>query len=121
MCLTRTRCTTSPHAAELNAAEVLKSFGFTDAKATTGGADGGIDVRASRALAQVKWRGGVAGRPALQQLVGAAAGETGKALFFFSASGYSQQAVQYADQHDIGLFTYDPLGRVEAVNLAASG
>lgn len=61
---------TTPHQAELNAADKMKSWGFTDAVATTGGTDGGIDVRSSRALAQVKWKGGAAGRPEMQQLYG---------------------------------------------------
>ncbi|WP_440717520.1 hypothetical protein [Gordonia oryzae] len=42
------------HQAELNGAAVLRDMGFADAKATTGGADGGIDVRSRRAYAQVK-------------------------------------------------------------------
>ena len=109
---------TSPHHAELNAAEKMRSWSFTDAVATTGGADGGIDVRSSRALAQVKWKGAVAGRPELQQLYGAAAGGP-QQLFFFSASGYSDQAIQYADQVGIMLMTYDPLGSVEGVNTTA--
>lgn len=50
------------HQAELNAAKAMRSFGFVDAVATTGGADGGLDVRSVRALAQVKWRGGTTGK-----------------------------------------------------------
>ncbi|MDI9934695.1 restriction endonuclease [Rhodococcus sp. IEGM 1351] len=110
---------TTAHEAELNAALVMKSWGYTDAVATTGGADGGIDVRSSRALAQVKWRGGAAGRPEMQQLYGSRAADTSKALFFFAASAYSDQAVQYADQVGIGLFIYDPVGAVTAVNKVA--
>ncbi|WP_064444444.1 restriction endonuclease [Rhodococcus sp. YH3-3] len=111
---------TTPHEAELNAAEKMKSWGFTDAVATTGGADGGIDVRSSSALAQVKWKGGAAGRPEMQQLYGARGTDTKKALFFFAASSYSKAAVAYADEVGIGLFTYDPLGEVTAVNAQAA-
>lgn len=112
------RYITTPHEAELNAAEVMRSWGYEDAVATTGGADGGIDVRSSRALAQVKWKGGVTGRPDVQNLYGARGNGTQR-LFFFSASGYSDQAVAYADDVGIGLFTYDPSGVVEAVNSVA--
>ncbi|MCA4995111.1 restriction endonuclease [Tsukamurella tyrosinosolvens] len=105
------RYITTPHEAELNAAEVMRSWGYEDAVATTGGADGGIDVRSSRALAQVKWKGGVTGRPDVQNLYGARGNGTQR-LFFFSASGYSDQAVAYADDVGIGLFTYDPSGAV---------
>ncbi|NIL77114.1 hypothetical protein RhoFasB10_03252 [Rhodococcus sp. B10] len=54
----------------------------------------------------------------MQQLYGAAAGGSQR-LFFFSASGYSDQAIQYADQVGILLMTYDPLGEVDGVNQAA--
>lgn len=106
------------HEAELRAADNLKRWGFSDAVATTGGTDGGIDVRSKRALAQVKWKGGATGRPDCQRLVGARGNGT-EQLFFFSASGYSAQAIEYADQVGMALFTYDPVGAVEAVNPAA--
>ena len=109
---------TTPHQAELNASERIKAWGFRDAVATTGGSDGGIDVRSKRALAQVKWKGGVIGRPDVQNLYGARGAGT-QQLFFFSASGYSDQAIEYADQVGIMLMTYDPLGAVEGVNQAA--
>lgn len=108
----------TPHEAELNAQDQMRSWGFDDAVATTGGADGGIDVRSSRALAQVKWKGGVTGRPDIQNLYGARGAGT-QQLFFFSASGYSDQAVEYANQVNILLMTYDPLGAVEGVNQPA--
>ncbi|WP_139319467.1 restriction endonuclease [Gordonia sp. CNJ-863] len=109
---------TTPHQAELNAQDQMRSWGFVDAVATTGGSDGGIDVRSSRALAQVKWKGGVTGRPDVQNLYGARGAGT-EQLLFFSASGYSDQATTYADQVGILLMTYDPLGAVEGVNPAA--
>lgn len=108
----------TPHEAELNAQDQMRSWGFGDAVATTGGADGGIDVRSSRALAQVKWKGGVTGRPDIQNLYGARGAGT-QQLFFLSASGYSDQAIEYANQVNILLMTYDPLGAVEGANQPA--
>ena len=96
----------------------MKAWGFPDAVATNGGSDGGIDVRSSRALAQVKWKGGATGRPDIQNLVGARGNGT-QQLIFFSASGYSQQAIAYANEMNVLLMTYDPLGEVEGVNQAA--
>ena len=93
---------TTAHAAELNAAKTMRSWGYTDAQATTGGSDGGIDVRGRRVLAQVKWRGGVAGRPDLLRLVGARGNDRDKQLMLFAASGYSKQAVAYATQMKVG-------------------
>lgn len=108
----------SPHAAELNAQALMRSWGYLDAVAGAGGADSGIDVRSKRALAQVKWKAGVTGRPDCQRLVGARGNGT-EQLFFFSASGYSAQAIEYADQVGMALFTYDPVGAAEPVNPAA--
>lgn len=108
----------TPHQAELNAQDQMRIWGFADAVATTGGSDGGIDVRSARALAQVKWKGGVTGRPDVQNLYDARGAGT-QQLFFFSASGYSDQAVKYADQVSVMLMTYDPLGAVEGVNQSA--
>ncbi|WP_411157656.1 restriction endonuclease [Nocardia puris] len=58
----------TPQEAERNAAARMREMGFADAAVTAGGADGGVDVRASRAIAQVKWRGGMVSRPEVQKL-----------------------------------------------------
>jgi hypothetical protein len=94
-------------------------LGYLDAGTTTGGADGGIAVRSSRALAQVKWKGGVAGSPDINLLFGARSTVTSKQLFFFAASDYGKTAVTYADQVGIALFTCDPVGKVEPSNQVA--
>jgi hypothetical protein len=65
---------TTPHQAELNASERMKAWEFPDAVALAGGSDGGINVRSKRALAQVKWKGSVTGRPDVQNLDGARCG-----------------------------------------------
>ncbi|MGS2811525.1 restriction endonuclease [Nocardia sp. MW-W600-9] len=105
-----------PQQAEQNAAVQMRAMGFTDAVVTANGADGGIDVLSSSALARVKWRGGAVSRPDVQQLFGARGSEFGKALLFFAASDYSQPAVEYADQHSIALLIYHPTGQVEPRN-----
>lgn len=107
---------TTPKDAELNAAAVMRSWGYLDAVSPEHGADGGIDVRSSKALAQVKFRGVKAGRPEIQNLVGAASGDRTRALLFFDFKGYSPQAVQYANQMGIGLYVYDASGAVWSVN-----
>lgn len=107
------------HQAELNAVEVVKSRGYLDAVETTGGADGGTDVRFSRALALVKWNGGVASSPDMNRLFRARGTDTAKQLFFFAVSDYSTATIQHADQVGIALFTYDPVGTVEPSNQVA--
>lgn len=77
---------TTPAAAELNAAQQMRALGYSDAVAVPGGPDGGIDVRSSRAVAQVKWRAGQVGRPEVQRLYGARAHEQHKEMWFFAAS-----------------------------------
>lgn len=112
-------------AAERNAAQWMRGNGFSDARQQSGNHDGGVDVRAGKALAQVKHHAHPVGRPALQALVGARMLGT-QDLLFFSLSGYTQGAIQYAGDMSIALFTYDaysgavrPLNRV-ARNLAAA-
>lgn len=106
----------TPQDAERNAAIRMRELGFSDSEVTTGGADGGVDVISGAALAQVKWRGGVVGRPEIQNLYGARGVDTSRRLLFFAASGYSAHAIEYAEATDVALFTYEPDGRISAVN-----
>jgi hypothetical protein len=86
----------------------MKGNGWRDARVTSGGADGGIDIRARGAVAQVKrWQKKV-GRPDVQRLLGVATAERAKAIFF-SSGGYSADAARFADQNGIALFTVCPV------------
>jgi hypothetical protein len=100
--------------AEQNAANWMRYLGFPDARITTGGSDGGVDVTASGAIAQVKFEASQVGRPALQRLVGARGLRHETQLLFFSGAGYSQQARTYADEVEMALFVYNLDGRVTA-------
>jgi hypothetical protein len=97
----------------------MRHWGYSDASVTPGGPDSGIDVVASDALAQVKYETAHVGRPALQRLVGARDEGDPRPLLFFSASGYSSAAVDYADKRRIALFTYAVDGRMSPVNAPA--
>jgi hypothetical protein len=105
-------------AAESLAVEWMREHGYPDAHATPGGADGGIDVRAQGALAQVKFRGAVTGRPVLHSLVGAR-GRGVEQLLCFSGTGFSEPAIAYANELDLALFTFNPAGVVTPVNAQA--
>ena len=107
---------TTPEAAETIAAARMREFGYSDARVTGRGADGGMNVVSARAEAQVKQESYQTGRPALQRLYGARGDDRSRDLLFFSAAGYSRQAVAYADTVGIALFTYDVLGRIAAAN-----
>lgn len=109
----------TPHDAEVNAAAQMRAMGFTDAAVTVAGADGGIDVRSHRAVAQVKLHSKPTGRPDLQRLFGARGADTSKGLLFFTLAGYSAAAIEYANQVDMALFTYSLDGGVRAINRPA--
>lgn len=89
----------------------MRYWGYDDAVVTTSGADGGIDIQSSEAVAQVKHQAAPVGRPALQRLVGARE-DPSHELFFFSASAFATPAVEYADQRAIALYTYGPYGEM---------
>lgn len=99
--------------AEVNAARLMKTWGYLDAKVTVGGADSGLDVISRDAVAQVKHHSKPVGRPELQRLVGASQGAR---MIFFSRSGYSTHAVKFADTCEMALFSYDIAGFAHPVN-----
>lgn len=115
----QTRQITSWQEAELNALEWMRAAGFADARLTAAGADEGLDIRSSTAVAQVKYEARDVGRPHLQRLVGARGRRIDLQLLFFTGARYTDQAVAYANGMDIALFQYGLDGRVQPVNAAA--
>lgn len=105
----------TPHDAEQTAAAWMRWMGFPDAAVTPIGTDGGIDVHSSMAVAQVKTETVPVGRPALQRLLGVAHAE-GKDGLFFSLSGYTAQALEWAERVELPLFTFDYQGVVVPAN-----
>ncbi|MFJ4233765.1 restriction endonuclease [Cellulosimicrobium cellulans] len=106
----------SPQDAEEFAAVHLRGLGYDDAVRTPTGPDGGVDVRSSRALAQVKQTATQVGRPDVQRLVGARGREHHLDLVFYSAVGYSRPAIEYGEHMGVALFVYDAAGEVTAAN-----
>jgi hypothetical protein len=103
--------------AELVAVEHMQHLGFTDAHPTQSGPDGGLDVIATNAAAQVKLHAVPAGSPAVQQLAGAAYMFQHK---LFYATAYSPEAVRWADEASIALFRLTEFSGVEPLNRAAA-
>ena len=89
--------------AEELAAIELRRRGFYDAQRTPPGADGGFDVEGRGLVAQVKYLAAPVGREAIQRLAGA--NTHGARMAFFSRSGYTRTAREFADVADIALFT----------------
>lgn len=94
-------------------------MGYTDAALTGGGADGGVDVVAREAVAQVKAEARPSGRPVVQQLAGVAWHENKQPLFF-SLGGFSNEAVEWADDAEVALFSFDLTGEAVPANHIAS-
>ena len=108
------------HQAETFAAAHMVELGFDDANVTPPGADGGVDVTARGARAQVKhFANGPVGAPAVQRLIGAASG-TAHGLFY-SLTGYTAAAVRLAEESGTALFSYSITGDVEPWSAAGRG
>lgn len=107
-----------PSDAERAAVVWMRYWGWVDAKETGAGTDAGKDVVAKDAIAQVKAHMNPIGRPDLQNLYGVAAAEDKQGLFF-SLTGYTTQALEWAEQVDLPLFRFDLQGVPEPVNRAA--
>lgn len=112
------RLLTSADDAERYARDYLVHLGYTDARVTGAGPDGGVDVQSSRAVAQVKMEAVKSGAPYVQALFGIAAlrGVTG---IFFSLAGYTTKAVEFADQAGLLLFQFMFDGSVAPASAAA--
>lgn len=110
---------TSWQDAERAACAWMRRSGYPDAALTPAGPDGGVDVRASAAVAQVKFEGGQAGIEKVQRFVGAAGRNRANLdLLFFSASGFTKTAAAYAESEEVALFVMGPYG---AMRPASSG
>lgn len=105
--------------AEDAAAAFVRSLGFREATATPVGADAGLDVVGSGVAAQVKTQLPPVGRPAVQRLRGAALDVPVR--LFFSTSGYTTAAIDYADEAGVALFNLDGNLSAFAVNSEAVG
>ena len=101
--------------AEHLAVSHMRQLGFEDAVATRTSGDGGVDVVAKFAVAQVKhYQTGAIGAPAVQQLRGAA--HKVRWPLFYTSLGYTPAAVSFADEAGVALFVYSAQGGVRAFN-----
>lgn len=95
---------------ELIAMSWMQFWGEHDAVATQFSGDGGVDVLSSNFGAQVKFYSNKpVGRPEVQALVGAAAGHGVRPVFFAYSTGYTSEALQWAQDMDVACFTFLPL------------
>lgn len=109
----------SPRKAEEIAAAWLRRLGYPDALVTRAGPDDGKDAESFGAVAQVKWEASPTTAPEVRKAVGA--GKSGQARFFFSRSGYTKPALQWATdlEHPVQLFIMGDDGNILACNYRA--
>jgi len=104
--------------AEEVTARWLRKAGCRRVSLTGGSADGGIDVVTLDWAVQVKHTTKRVGRPAVQQLVGAAL-SLGLEPALFSTSGFSKPACEYAIDHNVALFELALDGTARGINRPA--
>lgn len=107
--------------AERHAARWMIYLGYADAAVTPAGPDGGIDVVAGKAIAQVKAEGYQTGSPVIRQLAGltVAGPHRKKDMLFFSTFGYSRDALSTAEELGVALFRFADGGEAVAKSSAA--
>ena len=103
---------------EVAARDWLLFLGFTDARLTKQGPDGGIDVFGSRCVVQVKMEAKPTSPHVVQAIFGIGQ-KQGKQALVFSLSGFTKKAVEFADSADVPLFTFDLQGEPAPANGAA--
>ncbi|MEU0563749.1 hypothetical protein [Dactylosporangium sp. NPDC006015] len=106
--------------AEINAVDWLRWLGHPDAGRTTGGAGDGVDVRGAGMAARVQCDGAPVGDQALRELLGAAQHAPGE-RYCFSDAGFTRDAVSFADDIGMALFTFSTVdGLITPANEAAT-
>lgn len=93
--------------AERLACKWLISRGYRDAAVTAAGADGGVDIRSRKVVAQVKHQVKAVGVAEVQRLAGIA-GHDGKKGFLFSSGGFTRPAIERAKAMGVILVTFEP-------------
>ena len=96
----------SDEGAEALVAQWMRWLGVFDAEVTKFVGDGGIDVESSRYIAQVKNFRGNVGIAAIRELAGVASVD-GRTPLFFTSGDYPKDALIWAQNAGIYLFTYD--------------
>ncbi|MDT6982683.1 restriction endonuclease [Streptomyces lusitanus] len=104
--------------AELAAVDHMRGLGFADARVTGAGADGGIDVFARDAVAQVKHYSQPIGVGPVRELRGVA--DPHQHLLFYASGGYTAAARQFADERKVALYSLAESGHVTPLNETAT-
>lgn len=96
--------------AEVLVRDWMRQNGYRDAALTPQGADGGVDITSRSAIAQVKHQFRPVGLAPIQRTYGIALTMRRQALFF-SSSGYSPKATEWARRYGVTLYVFPPVRR----------
>jgi hypothetical protein len=96
----------NPKEAESFVAAQLRFHGATGVEVTRFSKDGGVDVKSDLFVAQVKHQSANVGVKTIRELKGVTSGAVSPLVF--AKSGFSREAIEFANLHNIGLFTYLP-------------
>jgi hypothetical protein len=97
----------NPKEAETYVAQLLKFFGLAGAKVTRYSRDGGVDVESVNGVFQVKHQVAPVGVGVVREIFGVAA-STGKRAGVFAKTGFTKEAIEFAERNGIVLFSYTP-------------
>lgn len=106
----------TPREAEIYVSKYMQFYGATGVTETRFSRDGGVDVDSDLFVAQVKHQEAKVGVKAVRELF-AVASVAQKQPLFFAKVGFSKDAVEFANNVGISLFTYLPY--LQASNLYA--
>ena len=82
-------------------------LGYLDAVKTQNTRDGGIDIRASNMIAQVKYYASPVGVVPIRELNGVK--NPGEEVLFFALNGFTPEARRFASERDVTLISVKPL------------
>ena len=109
----------SPRGAEILCSQWMVYLGFQGVKVTEFSNDGGVDIEADTAVAQVKLYEGSVGVTEIRELVGVAHVD-GKTPIFFTSGSYTKEARGFADSAGVPIFRYSvEQGTLQPGNRAA--
>lgn len=86
--------------------EWMVYLGFREVRVSKASGDGGVDIFANGAVAQVKFYNTPIGVSPVRELLGASL-DFGAKPFFFSSMSYTQAAIEFADRNGVALFVVD--------------
>jgi hypothetical protein len=116
----RTGYVVDAHAFEKYMAEWMRWLGWDDAKAMPVGPDEGIDVQATGALGQAKHWDHQVGIEEVQRHNGVCDGIQKYGRVFLSKSGYTPQAIKWANDRDLPLFEMENKAGSKTAGVVAS-